>query len=213
MPREHRHSVLETLQLRGNRLRIVRVDLDRADVGIRPGDRGDDPVAPSVEMRVGVEPTRGGRWCLAHCGIARYDEAATAPDTRKMAMSEPYAAQERWRFERATSAADVYSIGIMAWHMLMGDLPFTGPGWTEFREQHRHEKAPDLTGVPAAIASLVDECLFKPPEARPTPKNLLARPEGANTPRTPAPARLHKAQHQTVADQSNALASDSADLD
>lgn len=129
-----------------------------------------------------------------------------------MAMSAPYAAPERWRFERATSAADVYSLGIMAWHMLMGDLPFTGPGWTEFREQHLHEKSPDLTGVPAAIASLVDECLFKPPEARPTPKNLLARLEGANTPSSPAAARLQEAQQKIVAEQSKALASASAVL-
>src|SRR5450759_5774986 len=31
-----------------------------------------------------------GLWCLADFGIARYAEASTSPDTRKMAMSPPY---------------------------------------------------------------------------------------------------------------------------
>ena len=37
-----------------------------------------------------------GRWCLADFGIARYTEATTAPDTRKTAKSQPYAAPEQW---------------------------------------------------------------------------------------------------------------------
>lgn len=151
-----------------------------------------------------------GHWCLADFGIARYAEASTAPDTRKFAMSAPYAAPERWRFETATSAADVYSLGIMAWEMLMGARPFTGPDGTDFRQQHLHEKAADLTGVPAPVASLIDECLYKSAGARPTPKNLLARLEQANTPSSPAAARLQAAQQAIVAEQSKALASASA---
>jgi serine/threonine-protein kinase len=38
-----------------------------------------------------------GHWCLADFGIARYAEATTAPDTRKYAMTPPYAAPEQWR--------------------------------------------------------------------------------------------------------------------
>jgi eukaryotic-like serine/threonine-protein kinase len=151
-----------------------------------------------------------GHWCLADFGIARYAEASTAPDTRKLAMDPHYAAPERWRFERATSAADVYSLGVMAWEMLMGELPFPGPDWPEFREQHLHQKPADLTAVPAAFASLVDECLFKPAEARPAATNLLARLERANTPSSPAAARLQEAQQKIVAEQSKSLATASA---
>jgi serine/threonine protein kinase len=49
-------------------------------------------------------------------------------------MSTPYAAPERWRSERATAAADVYAVGVMAFEFLTGDLPFPGPDTWDFRE-------------------------------------------------------------------------------
>lgn len=138
------------------------------------------------------------QWCLADFGIARYAEASTSPDTRKMALSPPYAAPERWRFERATSAADVYSLGVIACELLTGARPFAGPGWDDFRDQHLHLNAPELTGVPAPLAAVVAECLWKVPGSRPSPKNLLGRLERALTPTSPGAARLQAAHAAQV---------------
>jgi serine/threonine-protein kinase len=54
----------------------------------------------------------GEHWCLADFGISRCAEATTAPDTRKYSMTWDYAATEQWRHERATSAMDVYALGV-----------------------------------------------------------------------------------------------------
>lgn len=62
----------------------------------------------------------GGHWALADFGIARYAEASTALDTRKHAMTPPYAAPEQWRSEHATSATDVYAFGVMAFELVEG---------------------------------------------------------------------------------------------
>jgi hypothetical protein len=69
----------------------------------------------------------------------------------------------------------VYAFGVIAFELLAGRRPFVGPGVPDLREQHLHAPAPALTGHSAALTSLVEECLFKAPEARPTPANLLAR--------------------------------------
>lgn len=116
----------------------------------------------------------GDAWCLADFGISRYAEASTAPDTHKHAMSPPYAAPERWRAERATAAADVYAVGVMAHELLSGRRPFPGPGPEDYRDQHLHADPPRLNGAPPRLAALVEECLYKSPEARPSPANLTA---------------------------------------
>lgn len=117
----------------------------------------------------------GGTWCLSDFGISRYAEASTAPDTRKYSKTKQYAAPEQWRLEHATTAADMYALGVTAFEMIAGHWPFSGPSPEDFREQHLHGDVPALEGVPTALATLVDECLLKAPAARPTPANFRTR--------------------------------------
>lgn len=116
-----------------------------------------------------------GAWCLADFGISRYAEASTAPDTQKYALSPPYAAPERWRNERATSATDIYSLGIIAFELLTGARPFGGPTTEDYRDQHLHRDAPEIKSAPAALRAMIAECLYKAPGARPSAANALAR--------------------------------------
>ncbi len=109
-------------------------------------------------------------WCFSDFGIARYAEASTAPDTHKYKWTKQYNPPERWRDERATTASDIYSLGVMAFEMLSGHRPFQGP---DFRTQHLKENPPRLTACPPPLASLVAQCLFKAAESRPTAANLL----------------------------------------
>lgn len=145
-----------------------------------------------------------GKWCLADFGISRYAEATTAPDTQKFALSPPYAAPERWRNERAASAADVYAVGVMGYELLRGTRPFPGPKLEDFREQHLHDDAPALDQAPPRLASLIEECLYKAPAARPAPSNLLARlAKAVRTSESAGLSKLQEAQRAEVARQSN----------
>lgn len=134
-----------------------------------------------------------GAWSLADFGIARYADASTASDTWKDLMSAAYAAPERWRLERATSATDVYSLGVIAFELLSGGRPFSGPGRDEFRDQHLHREAPELTGVPPALSGMVSECLFKAQGARPSAANVLIRLDRLGTPPSAGGGRLQAA--------------------
>ena len=149
-----------------------------------------------------------GHWCLADFGIARFAEATTAPDTHKFAMTPRYAAPEQWRGERATSATDVYAFGVIAFELLQGQLPFPGP---DFRQQHLNQPPPALSGCPPSLASLVNECLFKPAAARPTPANILARLQASQRPPSPAAAKLQAVQKAVVEKQGEEAARMSAE--
>lgn len=145
------------------------------------------------------------RWCLADFGISRYAEATTAPDTQKFALSPPYAAPERWRNERATTATDIYAVGVMAYEMVVGERPFAGPTLHACRDQHLHADAPRIDDVPTAFAALIDECLHKAPEARPAVANLRTRLDRLQLP--PASgglARLEEANREAVARRADA---------
>lgn len=129
-----------------------------------------------------------GTWCIADFGIARYAEASTAADTRKYSLTPLYAAPEQWAHKRATSATDIYAFGVMAYQLISGDLPFLGP---DLREQHLTATPPQLTAGTARLRTLIEECLFKAPDARPTAANVLARLDKvAEVPARPGLAKL-----------------------
>jgi serine/threonine-protein kinase len=151
-----------------------------------------------------------GAWCLADFGIAKYWDASTAPDTWKDAWTAAYAAPERWRSETATGATDVYSLGVIGYELVMGARPFQGPTREDYRRQHVTEPPPPASDAPAALASLIAECMHKPPGARPTPASALARLERMSAPPSPAAGRLQEANRQIEAANAEALARESA---
>jgi len=139
-----------------------------------------------------------GQWCLADFGISRYAEAVTAPDTLKYSLSPPYAAPEQWRAERAFSASDVYAFGVVAYELLSGRAPFQGPELHDFRQQHLHAHPDAIPDAPLKLRSLVDECLYKNPQARPSPLSLLARLNRNQLVFSDAESRLQRANAVVV---------------
>lgn len=141
-----------------------------------------------------------GHWCLADFGISRYAEASTAPDTRKFALSPSYAAPERWRNEHATNSADMYALGVMGYEMLAGQRPFAEGSIEDLREAHLHADPPSLEGVPTVLVTLVDECLYKSPQTRPSPAHFRARLERyhAKVETSTGLAQLQEADHAEV---------------
>ncbi|WP_324654018.1 serine/threonine-protein kinase [Georgenia sp. H159] len=148
-----------------------------------------------------------GAWCLADFGISRYAEATTAPDTRKFSWTPPYAAPEQWNAERPTSATDIYAFGVMAYELLAGQRPFAGPDVSDFREQHLTQVPPPLVAGTGRLRTIVEECLYKDPAARPTPSNLLARlGKAEQEPRGPGASRLAAASHRQAVERTKAHA-------
>ncbi|MFF9346337.1 serine/threonine protein kinase [Streptomyces sp. NPDC014734] len=147
-----------------------------------------------------------GRWCLADFGIARYAEATTARHTYKGAGTLPYMAPEVWKYQRATGATDIYALGVLAYELMEGTTPFTGPDEHDYQEQHLHGTPPPLTTTPPPLlAALITECLFRAPQARPAAGNVLARlAQIPSAPPSGGLAALAQANQGAVARQAEA---------
>ncbi|GAY14186.1 serine/threonine-protein kinase [Mycobacterium sp. shizuoka-1] len=150
-----------------------------------------------------------GSWRLADFGISRYAAATTATDTHKYKWSDHYAAPEQWRMEHADKPADIYAFGVIGYELLSGNPPFMGP---DFRRQHLNEAAAPLDVGPTRLRDLIDECLYKAPESRPTASAILKRLEriSAEGPRGSGLERLALANREVVHSRSEADAIRSA---
>lgn len=133
------------------------------------------------------------KWFLADFGIARYADATTSTETWKHAKTWAYAAPEQWRSERATSATDIYATGVIAFELLAGERPFKGPNEEDYREQHLHSQPPLTGNIIAPLASIIMECLYKSPSARPNAENILARLQQIRPPDSKTMGRLQEA--------------------
>jgi serine/threonine protein kinase len=102
-----------------------------------------------------------GELVLADFGLARR-AGATVHAVRGAVFGTPcYAAPEQTRGDRANSAADVYSLGVVFYEMLRGIPPFTGPSALELQCQHVMAAVPRLPLEFARFQPLVDAMLEK----------------------------------------------------
>ena len=92
---------------------------------------------------------------------------------------------EQIRGEKVTGRADVYQVGVLAYHMLTGEGPFGNGPPARIMAAHLEEEPRDLTQlrmtIDPALSVLVRPCLAKEARRRPTAADLarrLSEPEG-----------------------------------
>lgn len=77
---------------------------------------------------------------------------------------------------RVTASADVYSLGIVLYEAVSGELPYDAQDVSALFHAHVHDPPRDLLrdapAVPAALAQWVARCLDKDPGARPSARAL-----------------------------------------
>jgi serine/threonine-protein kinase len=152
-----------------------------------------------------------GAWSLTDFGLARYADEATGTETWKDRGTKQYASPEQWRGIHANEAADVYAFGIIAYEMLAGQRPFGGP---DFRDQHLNQPPPPLAVGSTLLRVLVEECLNKPRESRPSPSQILKRLArmGDGTPAAAGLEMLAEANRAAVHRRAEADAQRSAEV-
>ena len=77
-----------------------------------------------------------------------------------------YIAPEQWQGDPRSAAADQYALGVMAYEMLSGHLPFDSPYAYVLREMVLHDTPASLTGVPSYIQGAIRRAMSRSPYDR-----------------------------------------------
>lgn len=122
-----------------------------------------------------------GHVTLLDLGFARRkDETGSAVDRLLIGTCNYFAPELITSRLRADIRSDVYSLGVMLFELLAGNLPFTGDSLAELAEQHKQSRPPNLRRLgphlPNGVVQLVHEMLAKQPLRRPQrPRELIDR--------------------------------------
>ncbi|HEX8748101.1 MAG TPA: serine/threonine-protein kinase, partial [Pyrinomonadaceae bacterium] len=95
-------------------------------------------------------------------------------------MGSPfYMAPEQWSDEEPDARADIYSLGVILYQMLGGDVPFKGTGIPSIMKKHLTAAPPTLStlgvNVPTAIEAVVRHALEKDAANRPQTVDAFVR--------------------------------------
>ena len=120
-----------------------------------------------------------GRAMVTDFGIARVAEAAPLTMTGQVLGSVHYMSPEQVSGDTLDGRSDLYSLGVVAFQSLSGRLPFDNESASAVIVAHVTKAAPSLLSVaprvPVPIASVIDACLAKDPDARYATGKALAR--------------------------------------
>src|SRR5215213_925461 len=138
---------------------IVHRDLKPLNIMLRPGE----PPGESVKvLDFGLAKIKSGDLL----------GSLVAVQTQGMMGSPFYMAPEQWHDDDEIDIrADIYSLGVILYQMLAGDVPFKGKSIPSIMNMHLNTVAPSLgergVEVPEALQSAVSHALEKEPAKRP----------------------------------------------
>jgi serine/threonine protein kinase len=89
---------------------------------------------------------------LADFGIAKATEQSSITQIGSVLGTAAYLAPEQGRGEEAGPPADIYALGVVAYQLLAGRLPFEGASLTELAIKQQREPPPSLNELVAAVS-------------------------------------------------------------
>ncbi|PJM75249.1 Stk1 family PASTA domain-containing Ser/Thr kinase [Bifidobacterium simiarum] len=113
-----------------------------------------------------------GRVQITDFGLAKAASQATLATTGMLLGTAAYLAPEMIENNQATPQGDLYSVGIVAWEMLTGEVPFVSDNPVTMVFKHVHEDIPPLRlnhpSLPAPVSDFIAELTNRSIDRRPS---------------------------------------------
>jgi serine/threonine protein kinase, bacterial len=109
---------------------------------------------------------------LTDFGIARLADSPGLTRTHEFVGTPAYVAPESAEGRPQTSAVDVYGAGILLYELVTGRPPFAGGTALEVLHRHLSEEPRRPGTVPEPLWTVIERCLRKDPDQRPSAVNL-----------------------------------------
>ncbi|MFJ6792262.1 serine/threonine-protein kinase [Streptomyces angustmyceticus] len=109
---------------------------------------------------------------LTDFGIARLADSPGLTRTHEFVGTPAYVAPESAEGRPQTSAVDIYGAGILLYELVTGRPPFAGSTALEVLHRHLSEEPRRPGTLPEPLWTVIERCLRKRPEERPSAENL-----------------------------------------
>ena len=117
------------------------------------------------------DPALGELVKILDFGIAKLIQSGEA-QTQSFMGTLAYCSPEQIEGKELDSRSDIYSLGVMMYEMLTGEMPIfpensSFGGWYEAHHYAKPKPIPDQVNLPSALEHLIFQCMAKAPNDRP----------------------------------------------
>jgi len=117
--------------------------------------------SPSKHIEVGKPLPEDFEPVLTDFGLVRFMDGHRQTTTGHIAGTPAYMSPEQARGEATDGRADIYSLGIVLYEILAGDVPFDGESTVSILLKQVKEPPPPIPGLSSLLQNVLDRALAK----------------------------------------------------